>query len=87
MNARDNLVDQINWDSCCDFHNEEAKREAEVNRAIDDFEADIRAKTLREAAEIISESEELRDLTDDHMADIHAAANLLRHMARELLKK
>lgn len=40
-----------------------------------------RAETLREAADALDESETLRDLTDDHMNDVHAAANELRRMA------
>ncbi|MFE7233958.1 hypothetical protein ACFVAF_25475 [Streptomyces sp. NPDC057596] len=42
-----------------------------------------RAAVLREAADALDESETLRDLTDDHMHDVHAAANELRRMADE----
>lgn len=42
-----------------------------------------RAAVLREAADRLDESETLRDLTDDHMADVNAAANELRRMADE----
>lgn len=42
-----------------------------------------RAEVLREAADALDESEALRDLTDDHMADVNAAANELRRMADE----
>lgn len=42
-----------------------------------------RAAVLREAADKLDESETLRDLTDDHMHDVNAAANELRRMADE----
>lgn len=42
-----------------------------------------RAEVLREAADALDESETLRDLTDDHMHDVNAAANELRRMADE----
>lgn len=42
-----------------------------------------RAAVLREAADALDESETLRDLTDDHMSDVNAAANELRRMADE----
>lgn len=42
-----------------------------------------RAAVLREAADKLDESETLRNLTDDHMGDVNAAANELRRMARE----
>lgn len=42
-----------------------------------------RAAVLREAADKLDESEALRDLTDDHMHDVNAAANELRRMADE----
>lgn len=42
-----------------------------------------RAAVLREAADALDESETLRDLTDDHMQDVNAAANELRRMADE----
>lgn len=35
------------------------------------------AKILKEAAELIRNSPELRDLTDDHMGDCNAAADLI----------
>lgn len=35
------------------------------------------AVTLKEAADLIRNSEELRDLTDDHMGDCYAAADLI----------
>lgn len=40
-----------------------------------------RAEILREVADALDESETLRDLTDDHMHDVNAAANELRRMA------
>lgn len=43
----------------------------------------FRAAVLREAADALDESETLRDLTDDHMSDVNAAANELRRMADE----
>lgn len=43
-----------------------------------------RAAVLREAADKLDESETLRDLTDDHMGDVNAAANELRRMADAL---
>ena len=43
----------------------------------------FRAAVLREAADRLDESETLRDLTDDHMHDVNAAANELRRMAAE----
>jgi hypothetical protein len=42
-----------------------------------------RSAVLREAADKLDESETLRDLTDDHMHDVNAAANELRRMADE----
>ncbi|MEU1800840.1 hypothetical protein [Streptomyces sp. NPDC019937] len=42
-----------------------------------------RATVLRQAADALDESERLRDLTDDHMRDVHAAAHELRRMADE----
>ena len=42
-----------------------------------------RASVLREAADRLDESDTLRDLTDDHMHDVNAAANELRRMADE----
>ncbi|MFB7354831.1 hypothetical protein [Streptomyces gardneri] len=42
-----------------------------------------RATVLREAADALDESETLRDLTDDHMHDVNAAANELRRMAAQ----
>jgi hypothetical protein len=42
-----------------------------------------RAAVLREAADKLDESKTLRDLTDDHMHDVNAAANELRRMADE----
>lgn len=42
-----------------------------------------RSAVLREAADKLDESETLRDLTDDHMHDVNAAANELRRMANE----
>lgn len=42
-----------------------------------------RAAVLREAADKLDESETLRNLTDDHMSDVNAAANELRRMADE----
>ena len=50
-----------------------------VNALLDAY----RAEVLREAADALDESETLRDLTDDHMHDVHAAANELRRMADE----
>lgn len=44
---------------------------------------EVRAETLREAADALDESKTLRDLTDDHMHDVNAAANELRRMADE----
>lgn len=43
----------------------------------------FRAAVLLEAADALDESETLRDLTDDHMHDVNAAANELRRMAAE----
>jgi predicted DNA-binding transcriptional regulator AlpA len=43
----------------------------------------FRAAVLRQAADALDESETLRDLTDDHMHDVNAAANELRRMADE----
>jgi len=42
-----------------------------------------RAAVLREAADHLDASERLRDLTDDHMHDVNAAANELRRLAGE----
>lgn len=42
-----------------------------------------RAAVLRWAAAHLDTSKRLRDYTDDHMADIHEAANELRRLADE----
>lgn len=42
-----------------------------------------RAAVLHAAADALDASETLRDLTDDHMSDVNAAANELRRMADE----
>jgi predicted DNA-binding transcriptional regulator AlpA len=42
-----------------------------------------RRAVLLEAADKLDQSETLRDLTDDHMHDVNAAANELRRMADE----
>ncbi|MGW3511196.1 hypothetical protein [Streptomyces sp. NPDC000994] len=42
------------------------------------------AQAYRDAADALDESETLRDLTDDHMSDVHAAANELRRLADEM---
>ncbi|WP_405554290.1 hypothetical protein [Streptomyces sp. NBC_01171] len=62
--------------------------EADVEHAADAVLAKLpppvdRATVLREAADALDESDTLRDLTDDHMADVNAAANELRRMADE----
>jgi len=44
----------------------------------------IKADALEEAAEALCQSECLRNHTDDHMGDIEAAADELRHMAAAL---
>ncbi|MFR9796594.1 hypothetical protein ACL02U_11920 [Streptomyces sp. MS06] len=41
------------------------------------------ATVLRRAADALDTSERLRDLTDDHMGDVNAAANELRRLADE----
>lgn len=64
--------DENDWDSHL----------ADVALAVLPAPAD-RAAVLREAADALDESETLRDLTDDHMHDVHAAANELRRMADE----
>ncbi|MEV6074953.1 hypothetical protein AB0L80_07580 [Streptomyces sp. NPDC052069] len=43
-----------------------------------------RAAILRDAADHLDASERLRDLTDDHMHDVNAAANELRRLAGEV---
>jgi hypothetical protein len=49
-----------------------------------DEDGDVtRAVILLAAANALDESERLRDLTDDHMHDVNAAANELRRMADE----
>ncbi|MFE1842398.1 hypothetical protein [Streptomyces sp. NPDC059515] len=42
------------------------------------------AAAYRQAAELISTADELRDYTDDHMGDIHEAAAFLRRRADEI---
>ncbi|WP_329622942.1 hypothetical protein OG357_23035 [Streptomyces sp. NBC_01255] len=51
----------------------------EVQDALDAYQAAV----LLEAADSLDESETLRDLTDDHMHDVNAAADELRRMAEE----
>jgi hypothetical protein len=41
----------------------------------------LEAAVLNEAADALDESETLRDLTDDHMGDVHATTSELRRMA------
>lgn len=48
-------------------------RSTPVGPLLDAFEHEV----LRQAAERIRNSEELRNLTDDHMRDCNAAANLI----------
>jgi hypothetical protein len=43
--------------------------------------AAVRAQAYRDAADALDNSETLRDYTDDHMSDVHAAANELRRLA------
>ncbi|MFF7130365.1 GIY-YIG nuclease family protein [Streptomyces sp. NPDC008240] len=45
--------------------------------------AAYRRAVLLDAADKLDESETLRDLTDDHMSDVNAAANELRRMAEQ----
>ncbi|MFF7485600.1 hypothetical protein ACFZBC_08890 [Streptomyces luteogriseus] len=52
--------------------------EAEVERLRTD-----RAAVLSEAADVLDNSETLRDHTDDHMGDVYAATAELRRMADE----
>lgn len=54
-----------------------------LTEALVPFVASQRRAALLEAADALDESETLRDLTDDHMSDVNAAANELRHMANE----
>ncbi|MFE7517063.1 hypothetical protein ACFU8I_38425 [Streptomyces sp. NPDC057540] len=61
------------------------EQERQAARA-DEAEAKLaraRAVVLRDAADALDNSKTLRDLTDDHMHDVHAAANELRRMAEE----
>lgn len=51
--------------------------------APDEQPAVTRAEILLAAADALDDSERLRDLTDDHMHDVNAAANELRRMAGE----
>ncbi|MEE1735934.1 hypothetical protein PUR49_05315 [Streptomyces sp. BE147] len=66
MSAAEHLAEAINVGCTRDDHDHVAMHRAEV---------------LREAADALDESETLRDLTDDHMHDVNAAANELRRMA------
>lgn len=54
-----------------------------ANEMLDAFAAEVRAATLREAAEIIRTSKHLRSYTDDHMGDIEEAAWVLQDEAEE----
>lgn len=69
--ARDRLLEALKSPGLVGLDEEDA---AELVTA-------YRAAVLREAADKIDESETLRDLTDDHMHDVNAAANELRRMA------
>lgn len=71
--ARDRLVETLTSPGLVGVPREDA------DELLDAFRADV----LREAADKLDESEVLRDLTDDHMADVNAAANELRRMAEE----
>lgn len=53
---------------------------AEAVMAVADTE---HAAVLREAADALDNSDRLRDLTDDHMSDVNAAADELRRLADE----
>lgn len=56
-------------------------RPADVDALLDQLVAEVarrvRRETLTEAAQRIRNSDELRDLTDGHMADCNAAADLI----------
>jgi hypothetical protein len=52
----------------------------DVDRATQLVDA-YRTEVLREAADRLDGSKVLRDLTDDHMHDVNAAANELRRIA------
>jgi predicted DNA-binding transcriptional regulator AlpA len=69
--ARDRLMETLQSPGLVGLRAEEA---AELLNA-------YREAVLREAADALDESETLRDLTDDHMSDVNAAANELRRMA------
>ncbi|AVH58400.1 MULTISPECIES: hypothetical protein [Streptomyces] len=56
---------------------------APVGEQVDPLAA-ARAQAYRGAADALDASETLRDLTDDHMSDVHAAANELRRLADEI---
>lgn len=71
--ARDRLVETLTSPGLVGVPREDA----------DELLNAYRADVLREAADQLDESEVLRDLTDDHMADVNAAANELRRMAEE----
>jgi predicted DNA-binding transcriptional regulator AlpA len=71
--ARDRLVETLKSPGLVGLDAEDA---AEL---VDAYRADV----LRVAADRLDESETLRDLTDDHMQDVNAAANELRRMADE----
>lgn len=60
-----------------------APLEAKARAIREQLDAKRRAEVLREAADRLDESERLRNLTDDHMHDVNAAANELRRMADE----
>lgn len=63
MSARDNLEDKIRSALGAEY----------MKQAIDQFEREY----AHELAEKIRNSKELRDLTDDHMSDCYAAADLI----------
>ncbi|MET9150013.1 hypothetical protein ABZX82_01840 [Streptomyces griseoflavus] len=87
--VRDQLLHALDFSACLNAGYgtpEELLAAYDTSRAAPADQATVpadRAAVLRWAADHLDQSERLRDLTDDHMLDINAAANELRRMADE----
>lgn len=77
--ARTAVYSELMWPKWNPTSESHGAGEEKTNALLDAFRAEI----LREAADLLDESDNLRDLTDDHMHDVNAAANELRRMATE----
>ncbi|MEV8432026.1 hypothetical protein ACWHLZ_27930 [Streptomyces chartreusis] len=73
----------VHWDRLADAEHVHGHGGATRIVWADEQPTVTRAEILLAAADALDESERLRDLTDDHMHDVNAAANELRRMAGE----